>query len=180
MIWVAIVLALLLAAFLLAIVTWRPEKNVTRDDFSHWIESIIRFYEDSASVAIVSKSCPVSLVFRRVGTHGDGCELLVEVVDGPHVARHRDPLVRKLHRWADDVRVLLDHQEVDSRITAHLSVDNIWKLGVGNHAARMAAAIFDSLGVPSEERFDMIFRGSQSKSRTLEAKERLDPGSLVR
>lgn len=181
MVWVALVVGVLVVAFVLAAIFWRPLKAVPRERFAHWIESLMRYYEDTASLSIASPSTSVSFRFRRVRSKGDGCDLVFEIPSSPLVSEHYRDLVDDLQRRGYVPARLSGHdtEKDGSTITVGIEVSNIWNLGAGNQAARLVNAALDVIGVDPAEKFNLSLDGARSRSRTLEARKRLDPESLV-
>ena len=181
MVWIALAVGVVVVAYVLAVVFWRPLKGVPREQLDHWIESLIRYYEDAASLSIVSPSTSTSFRFRRLRSKEDGCDLLFEIPSSPLVSEHRHALVDELRRQGYGPIALSDKDaEKDGSILAvRIEVSNIWNLGAGNQGARLVNTVLDMIGVAPAEKFNLSLDGARSRSRTLEARKRLGPDSLI-
>jgi hypothetical protein len=179
--WLLLAAGILVAASILAAWMWHPEKNIPRDGFAHWIESLMRYYEDSAYLQITSTSSPVAMRFLRAGTKGDGCQLQFEIISGPLSSAHLSELLVELRKRGSAADLAGDEgvQEGQPLVLAEVEVPNIWSIGASNNAARLAHAALDVMELGHSERFNLVFHGRRSRSRTLEAPKRLDPRSLV-
>lgn len=180
MIWVVLAAGILIAASILATLMWHPEKNISREGFAHWIESLIRYYEDSASLEITSNSSPVMFRFLRANTKNDGCKLIFEVALNPISSTHQPDLIRKFQEqgYETDHIASGDSQEEGPRLIVEMDILDIWSVGAGNRPARLAHTVLDVIEMGNSEKFNLAFDGQRSRARTLEARTRLDPRSL--
>lgn len=179
-VWVALGVASLVTAVVASLILWHPEKNVSRDMFSHWILSLIRFYEDAAylSVALRRSSVPL-LRFRRAGTSGDGCDIVLEILDGTLVSGHRRDLLDEIRKQRYEPTLETAHRSDDAPIAVKIEVSDIWSMGAGNRAARLAHAVLDVMSVDRDTKFDLSFHGARSRSRTFEARDRQKRGEKL-
>ena len=172
--WVLLGIIVVAVAFLLASVTRRPEKNVDRAAFGHWIESLIRYYENGASLIIVDKGAQTRLRYVRSESKGDGCRVLVSILRTPLSMRHMDALNGECKAECD----FEGEYDIDSDAVmgGALDVRNIWATGAGERCARVAHKAHAVMGVSADARFDLSFRGTRSLERTAHAREKLKDG----
>lgn len=175
--WVGVVVASLVIAYVARILLWPSWKDIPRENFAHYIQGLIRFYDDSAWIAVTAKVSSTCLFrFSRATTLGDnGCILLFEILDSPSAARHRDALLNEINEQGYDA-ALLGEAEDDWLIRVKIKIEDIWQVSSGNLAARLAHAALDVMGIDKEARFSISGKGPRSRERTLEARRRQKEG----
>lgn len=156
---------------------WHPYKDVPREQFAHYIHALVRYYQDSASILVTARHSQIPLFrFRRAVTHGDGCDLLFEVLDSPLTAPHRDKLLDEIRKQGYEPTRAGESTDGDWPITVAIRIRDIWQVSAGNLAARLANEVLNAMGIDREARYSLSVKGSRSRERTLEARRRQEQG----
>jgi len=176
--WIATGIAILGAAWVLTMLSWRPERNVDRARFGHWFRSLIRLYESDSLVNVCQRGS--SLRFTLLRRAGDGTRCWV-VLSCPRASWMLGSLgrVREAIAAEPGVLILADASgRDDQRLDVQVQVHDIWSKEAADVAVRVADRVLDALGVAPDARFDLEFMGEQSIERSLEARRRQREGSL--
>lgn len=191
---VGLLAGVLMSAYLLTWLTWRPERNIDRAMLGHWFRSLIRLYEPGAWVRVSCRRSSLAFAVVRRGGEGDRCWIVVACASG---------------RWSDEQRRLVEeaveresgalalHRAVNrpasdggagSSLPADLSgadvfqvqlpIADIWASESADAAVRVAQAILEALHVPAASHFDLEFFGTPSSDRAFEARRRQLAGEL--
>ena len=75
--WVVIAATVLVAAYVLTQLSWRPERNITRSQLGHWFRSLIRLYEADSLVRISQRRSPRTLQLLRRGGDATRCRVVL-------------------------------------------------------------------------------------------------------
>ncbi len=176
--WLAIAIAVLLAAYVLTQLSWHPERNIARAQLGHWFRSLIRLYESDALVRISERRSLRSFSLLRRGGEGSRCRVVLscpcagcpqEELRALREAISAEPELLVLREPSDGPGCLLDVQ---------IPISDIWSRQSADVAVRLAESFLDAIGASDGARFDLEFVGERCTERVLEARRRQREGSL--
>jgi hypothetical protein len=178
LIWFAAAAGIVVVAFALTALFWRPERNVERTRLGHWFRSLIRLFESDSKVEIRHRRSALRLTLHRRAGQGSECWVVLAC---PRAAWSNLPLSMVREAIAREPRVLIlpDTSSANGdRLDVQLRVPDIWAKDAADVLVRVAQRVLDALGISADARFDLEFSGEQSMERSLEARRRQREGTL--
>lgn len=176
--WIVAAVGGLLAAWLLLDSLVRPERNASRETMGRGILTLMRRYEDTATMTAFRQRSSVPLLrFERAATEGDSCEIVMEVLGASLEVVERDALVRELDDEVYELTLMeLGGDSDRPDIVVRIPCPDIWRLGAEMEVGRLNNVMLDTLGIGYDERFGLRFRGPRSIRRTRELWKRQKSG----
>ena len=177
--WVGIAALSLVLTFVLKILLWPTWTDIPREQFAHWINTLLRLYENSAAIGVIDKTSSILLFrFRRKSTNDDICNLNLEILNNKLAIPHRDKLLGKIRERGYKPILPDNPSDCDWIIMVNFKIKDIWRVSAGNNAARLAQDVLDVMGIDKGARFKLLPPNSSLKSRdrTLELRKRQKEG----
>lgn len=177
--WIGVGLGILVSAFVLTSLSWRPERNVRRSMLGHWFRSLIRLYQSDSLVHVRHRDSPMhfSLV-RRLGA-GSECWVIFSFVRRWGSVTSLEHVRQAV---AEEPKALLLSGGAgveDEVIQVQVAISNIWAQDAADVPIRLAEKLFDALGIDPDARFDLEFVGEPCAERAVEARRRRQLGQLA-
>ena len=177
--WIGVGLAILVSAFVLTSLSWRPELNVRRAMLGHWFRSLIRLYRSDSLLHVRHRgsSAQFSLT-RRLGV-GSECWVVFSCVR----RRGTSPGSEFLKQAAaeEPKAIVLSGASPDDLelIQVQVAIPNIWAPEAADVPIRLAEGLLDALEVDPDARFDLEFVGEPCAERAVEARRRRELGEMT-
>lgn len=159
-----------------------PNRNLDADSLWRGIMSLLRLWEDTASLTVIPKrsSQPLFLIVK-MNSQNNSCRLICSVIDrslGSHDKQKLEAAFGE-HGYELAFQNGVAREREDTVVTVALEVPNVWSQDAANGSARLMQMALQMLGADPKMRFKLEWRGRRSLDGLQEWRRRLRNGEDV-